>query len=79
MPDGWREEGVRPEEVERFCALFGHPYFLIRAGKLVKIVEPPQKLGRAIALCVYDGHAFFYKSARTVRDWATAYADGHPL
>ena len=35
LPDGWREEGVRPEEVERFCALFGHPFFLIRAGKLV--------------------------------------------
>jgi hypothetical protein len=69
LPDGWRNQGVRPEEVERFCALFGHPYFLVRAGKLVKIVEPPQKLGRAIALCVYDGHAFFYKSARTVRDW----------
>ena len=72
LPDGWRNQGVRPEEVERFCALFGHPYFLVRAGKLVKIVEPPQKLGRAIALCVYDGHAFFYKSARTVRDWAVA-------
>ena len=69
LDEGWRSQGVRPEEIERFCALFGLPYFLVRAGKLVKIVEPPQKLGRAIAYCIYDRHAFFYKTARTVRDW----------
>ena len=31
--------------------------------------EPAIKQGRAIAYCVYDGHAYFYKSARTARDW----------
>jgi hypothetical protein len=69
LEEGWREEGVRPQEIEKWCALYGHPYFLVRAGKLIKIVDPPEKLGRAIAYCVYDGHAFFYKSAKTVANW----------
>ena len=69
LEEDWRSQGVRPEEIERFCALYGLPYFLVRAGKLVKIVDPPQKLGRAIAYCIYDRHAYFYKTARTVNDW----------
>ena len=26
-------------------------------------------MGRAIAYCIYDRHAYFYKTARTVNDW----------
>ena len=69
LEEGWREQGVRPQEIERWCALYGHPYFLVRAGKLVKIQDVPEKLGRAIAYCVFDGHAYFYKSAKTVASW----------
>ena len=43
---------MRPQEIEKWCALYGHPYFLVRAGKLIKIVDPPEKLGKAIAYCV---------------------------
>jgi hypothetical protein len=35
LEEGWREEGVRPQEIERWCALYGHPYFLVRAGRLI--------------------------------------------
>lgn len=69
LEERWREEGVRPQEIEKWCALHGHPYFLVRTGKLIKIVDPPEKLGKAIAYCVFDGHAFFYKSAKTVANW----------
>jgi len=72
LEEGWRELGVRPQEIERWCALYGHPYLLVRAGKLVKIVDLPVKLGKAIAYCIYDGHAFFYKTARTVRNWSVS-------
>ncbi len=72
LEEGWREEGVRPQEIEKWCALYGHPYFLVRAGKLIKIVDPPEKLGKAIAYCIYDGHAYFYKSAKTVANWGAA-------
>ena len=34
LEEGWRDVGVRPQEIERWCALYGHPYFLVRAGKL---------------------------------------------
>ena len=44
LEECWREVGVRPQEIEKWCALHGHPYFLVRAGKLIKIVDPPEKL-----------------------------------
>jgi rubredoxin len=72
LEEGWREVGVRPQEIERWCALYGHPYLLVRTGKLVKVVDPPVKLGKAIAYCVYDNHAFFYKTARTVMNWTVS-------
>jgi hypothetical protein len=59
-----------PQEIEKYCSLHGHPYMLARSGKMVRIYEPPEKLGRAIAYCIYDNHAFFYKSARTVSSWS---------
>jgi len=36
------------------------------------------KLGKAIAYCIYDGHAFFYKTARTVRNWQVSTGDYAP-
>ena len=65
----WRDQGICPQDIERWCVLRGHPYFLVRQGRVVQVHEPPQKLGRAIALCAYDGHAYFYKSARAVSQW----------
>ena len=28
LEENWREYGVRPQEIEKWCALYGHPYFL---------------------------------------------------
>jgi Cdc6-like AAA superfamily ATPase len=78
LEEGWREQGVRPQEVEKWCALYGHPYFLVRAGKLIKIVDPPEKLGKAIAYAIYDGHAYFYKSAKTVANWTVSSGAAEP-
>ena len=39
----WRNVGVCPQEIEPFFLQHGHPYFLVRCGKLVKIHEPPEK------------------------------------
>ena len=69
LDEGWRDQGARPEELEKWCALHGHPYFLVRTGKLVKIVDPPEKLGKAVAYCLFDNHCFMYKTARTVSSW----------
>ena len=70
LEEGWQQKGVRPQEVERWCVLHNHPYFLVRCGRLVKVVEPTgEKKNRAIAYAVFDYHAYFYKSARTVSQW----------
>jgi hypothetical protein len=66
LEEGWQEIGVRPEEVERWAALHGHPYILLRGGYVVKTVNPPQKLGKCIAYCIHNKHAYFYKTARSV-------------
>ena len=42
----------------------------MRCGRLVKVVEPTgEKKNRAIAYAIFDLHAYFYKSARTVSQW----------
>ena len=56
--------------------LAAHSYFSLRAGKLVKIVDPPEKLGKAIAYAIYDGHAYFYKSGETVASWIASQGAG---
>ena len=72
LAEGWRSEGVRPQELKQWCALHGHPYMLVRSGRLVKLVEPPCKMGRCIAYEIYDGHAFFFKTARTISKWSVS-------
>jgi hypothetical protein len=58
---------TRDREVVR---LVRPPLFLGEAWqKLVKIVDLPEKLGKAIAYAIYDGRAYFYKSAKTVASW----------
>ena len=42
-------------------------------GQMIDCYEPPVKEERALALCVYRDHAYFYKSARAV-----AWCDGEP-
>ena len=67
--DGWRQEGLSAEEIQKYAALNGHPFFYVLNGSMVHQYEPEDKRQRALACVCYDGHAFFLKTARTVMDW----------
>jgi hypothetical protein len=70
LEEGWQNEGVRPEDLEKYAALYGHPLIVVRCSRVVKIINPPQKLGRCLAYCNFDDHCFMYKSARSVSSWS---------
>ena len=38
----------------------GHPFFFASSSRLLLSYEPEQKLGKAIACTLHDGHAYFY-------------------
>ena len=71
LEEGWQNEGVRPEELQKWCSLHDHPYFLIRAGRMVKIQEPQHKGKKAVAMCAYDSHAYFYKKTTWIESSKT--------
>ena len=59
----WREQGITPREIRSFCVWRQAPMFYVDCqGRLLDKFEPAIKEQRAVAF----GHAFFYKSARTV-------------
>ncbi|CAE7558183.1 unnamed protein product [Symbiodinium natans] len=63
----WREQGVSPKEIREFCVWRGAPMFYVDCqGRLLDKYEPTVKEQRAVAFTSWNGHAFFYKSARTV-------------
>ena len=60
----WREQGITPREIREFCQA---PMFYVDCqGRLLDKYEPTVKEQRAVAFTSWNGHAFFYKSARTV-------------
>ena len=62
----WRQRGVSPAEIE-FCVWRNAPMFFVDCrGRLLDCFQPMQKEERAIAYTAWNGHAFFYKSARAV-------------
>lgn len=65
----WRSEGISAEELKDWCALRGHPFMFISGGKLIHLHEPPTKRGRCLAAVAYDGHIYFYRSARVLSGW----------
>ncbi|CAE7238133.1 unnamed protein product [Symbiodinium natans] len=63
----WREQGVTPREIREFCLWRQAPMFYVDCqGRLLDKYEPTVKEQRAVAFTSWNGHAFFYKSARTV-------------
>ena len=63
----WREQGITPREMREFCLWRQAPMFYVDCqGRLLDKYEPSVKEQRAVAFTSWNGHAFFYKSARTV-------------
>ena len=63
----WREQGITPREIRSFCVWRQAPMFYVDCqGRLLDKYEPVVKEQRAVAFTSWNGHAFFYKSARTV-------------
>ena len=63
----WREQGITPREIRSFCVWRQAPMFYVDCqGRLLDKFEPATKEQRAVAFTSWNGHAFFYKSARTV-------------
>ena len=62
----WREQGITPREIRSFCVWRQAPMFYVDQGRLLDKFEPAIKEQRAVAFTSWNGHAFFYKSARTV-------------
>ena len=64
---GWQDRGMSPKEIREFCVWRGAPMFFVNCrGQLVDSYQPVEKEARAVAFAAWDGHAFFYKNARTV-------------
>ena len=45
------------------------PFFFASSSRLLLTYEPEQKLGKAIACTLHEGHAYFYRSARCLASW----------
>ena len=64
---GWQERGVTPEEIRKFCVWRGAPMLFVNCqGQLLDSYQPAVKEARAVAFTAWEGHAFFYKNARSV-------------
>ncbi|CAE7216787.1 unnamed protein product [Symbiodinium natans] len=57
---GWEERGTTA--LERGAPMF----FVSCGGQLIDAHQPPVKENKAVAFTCYQGHAYFYKSARAV-------------
>ena len=65
----WRAHGLDSITLKKWCILWGHPFFFVSSGRLISIHNPPVKMGKAVACCIFDGHVFMYKSARCLHSW----------
>ena len=52
----WMTEGLSAEDLRQFAVSEGHPFFFCSSNRLLLAYEPPQKLGKAIACALHDGH-----------------------
>ena len=67
--DDWMQRGLSAEDLRTFCISEGHPFFFASSSRLLLTYEPEQKLGKAIACTLHDGHAYIYRSARCLASW----------
>ena len=63
------QRGLSAEDLRTFCISEGHPFFFASSSRLLLTYEPEQKLGKAIACTLHDGHASIYRSARCLASW----------
>ena len=62
--DEWMQHGLSAEDLRAFCISEGHPFFFASSSRLLLVYEPEQKMGKAIACTLHDGHAYISRSAR---------------
>ena len=63
----WRTQGISPAEIRQFCEWRNAPVFLLDPdGHVLDKFEPAMKEARALAYVAYNGHAYFYKSAKVI-------------
>ena len=63
----WRKKGVSPAEIREFCQWRNAPVFLLDPdGHILDKFEPAVKEARALAYVAFNGHAYFYKSAKVI-------------
>ena len=67
--DEWTQRGLSAEDVRQFCISEGHPFFFASSSRLLLTYEPEQKLGKAVACTLHDGHCYMYRSARCLASW----------
>ena len=66
-PGNWQQRGVSPTEIRTFCVWRNAPMFYVDCrGRLLDCFQPAEKEEKAIAFTSWNGHAFFYRSARAV-------------
>ena len=66
-PGNWQQRGVSPAEIRTFCVWRNAPMFYVDCrGRLLDSFQPMEKEERAVAFTSWNGHAYFYKSARAV-------------
>ncbi|CAE7240346.1 unnamed protein product [Symbiodinium natans] len=63
---GWETKGVSPQEIRAFCVWRAPMFFVSCNGRLLDAYQPMEKEARAVAFTAWEGHAFFYKNARSV-------------
>ena len=71
--EAWRASGLSPADLRAYAKHNGHPLYVIAPGLgLIDSFEPSERRGRPLALCCFDGHAYFYRSAQAVQGWRGA-------
>ena len=71
----WQHEGLSPNDVKLFCQDRSLPYYCLGSG-LLDSWQPETPKGRSVAFATWDGHAYFYKSARVVSEWSATAPQG---
>ena len=65
-PGNWQQRGVSPRRDPDLLRLAQRPHVLRRLQGAVDCFQPAEKEEKAIAFTSWNGHAFFYRSARAV-------------
>jgi len=64
----WQHEGLCPNDIKKFCQERQLAYYCLGTSLLDSWL-PKEPKGRSVCFCTWDGHAYFYRSARVVSTW----------